>query len=115
MIAAILQWIDLIWLPLGILTVHKQHRVWSAGFFIACMLMMRLQVELIHSTGFESGFTGLVDMGVHSRGQIVYTIFYIIFIALAVYSPGTRGPIFLAAALSIFFAALFVSTVVMII
>ena len=111
----ILQYIDLLWLPLGLLTMHKQHRGWAIGFFIGCMLMMRLQAELMVSTGYDNGFLGLLEMGAHRRGQITYSIFYVIYIALAVYSPGTKGPIFMAASISIFFAALFTSMIVMLI
>lgn len=109
----VLHWIDLIWLPIGMFALHKDHRAWGAAFFIACMIMMRLQVELIESTGFEKGFTGLVNMDVHSRGQLTYTVFYILYIVLAVYSPGTKGTIFMAATLSLFFGAMLTSMVVM--
>jgi len=111
----IIQYIDLIWLPVGLLAVHKHHRAWAAGFFIGCMVMMRLQAELMVSTGFTDGFTGWWDMDVHSRGQITYSIFYVLYIALAIYSPGTKGTIFMAASISIFFAALFTSMIVMVI
>ncbi len=107
------EWIDIIWLPLGLLAVHKQHRAWAAGFFICCMVMMRLQVELIQSTGFSSGFTGFIEMDVHRRGQLTYTLFYMLYIGLAIYSPGTRGTIFMAATLSLFFAAMCTSMVIM--
>ena len=113
--AFILQYIDLIWLPVGLAVVHKQHRAMAAGFFIGCMVMMRLQSELMYSTGYTSGFLGLFEMNVHSRAQITYSIFYVIYIALAIYSPGTKGPVFLAASISIFFAALFTSMIVMVI
>ena len=111
----ILQYIDVLWLPIGVLALHKDHRAWAAGFFIACMIMMRLQVELMVSTGFAGGFTGWWDMNVHSRGQIAYSIFYVAYIALALYSPGTKGTIFMAASISIFFAAILTSMIVMVI
>jgi len=76
--------------------------------------MMRLQVELVYSTGFAQGFTGLVEMDVYSRGQITYSVFYVLYIVLAIYSPGTKGPVFMAASISVFFAALFTSMLVMV-
>lgn len=109
----ILQWIDLIWLPLALLAVHEHQRGWTLAFCLSCMVMMRLQVELILSTGFTSGFTGLFTMGVHSRAQVTYSVFYVIYIALAVYSPKTQGAIFMAATISMFFAALCTSMIVM--
>ena len=113
--AFILQYIDLIWLPVGLVAVHKHHRAMAAGFFIGCMVMMRLQAELMYSTGFNAGFIGFLKMDVLHRAQITYSIFYVIYIALAIYSPGTKGPVFLAASISIFFAALFTSMIVMVI
>ncbi len=111
----ILQYIDVLWLPIGLLALHKDHRAWAAAFFIGCMVMMRLQVELMVSTGFAGGFTGWWNMDVLSRGQITYSIFYVAYIVLAIYSPGTKGTIFMAASISIFFAALFTSMIVMVI
>ncbi len=109
----ILNWIDLIWLPVGVFAVHKQHKAWAAGYFISCMIMLRLQTELIQSTGFKDGFTGLIEMDVFTRGQLTYTFFYILYIGLAIYSPGTRGTIFMAATISLFFAAMLTSMVIM--
>ena len=113
--AFILQWIDLLWLPVALLTVHKHQRGWATGFFIACFVMMRMQVELVHSTGFANGFTGLINASSHIRGLVTYSVFYIIYIALALYSPNTKGTIFMAASISIFFLAMFTSMIVMVI
>ncbi|MCB9982762.1 MAG: hypothetical protein H6861_03675 [Rhodospirillales bacterium] len=111
----IIQYIDVLWLPLGLLAVHKPQRGWAAGFFIGCMVMMRLQAELIISTGYENGFLGLFETSVHRRGQIAYSVFYVLYIALAVYSPNTKGVILMAASISMFFTAMLVSMIVMII
>lgn len=111
----ILQWIDLIWVPIGLLAVHKHQRAMAAGLFIGCMVMMRLQVELMHSTGFPNGFTPFLQADAHIRGLIVYTVFYVVYIVLAIYSPKTEGAVFLAASLSIFFGALFTSMIAMVI
>ena len=111
----ILQYIDLLWLPVGVIILHKHHRLWAAGFFASCMFVMRLQVELLVSTGYPTGFLPVFDMDAHTRGKITYSVFYIIYIALALYSPGTRGTIFMAATISMFFVALCVSMIVMLI
>lgn len=111
----ILQYIDLFWLPLGLLAVHKEQRGWALGFFVGCMMMMRMQVELILSTGYEKGFLGVFETAIHQRGQITYSLFYVLYIVLAVYSPNTKGAIFMAASISMFFTAMLVSTIVMII
>ena len=111
----ILQWIDLMWLPIGLASVHKPQRALSAGFFISCMIMMRLQIELMHSTGYSNGFTTLMTSDVSIRALVVYSLFYAIYIIMAVYSPKTTGTIYMAASISIFFAALFTSMIVMVI
>lgn len=109
----ILQWIDFIWLPVIVAVVHKKQRLLAAGMFFSCALMMRLQIELITSTGFETGFLPFMTSGVQSRGLAVYSIFYMIYTLLAFYSPRTKKPVFLAASITIFFAALVVSMIVM--
>ena len=110
----ILQWLDLIWLPIGYLFIHRPHRALAAAFFLSCMLMMRLQAELMISIGYSAGLIGLWGMHVFLRGLIVYSIFYALYLLLAHYSRDTRKAVFLAASISVFFMALFVSSIVMV-
>ena len=108
------EWVDLMWLPIILLVVKKHQRWVSAGFFLSCALMMRLQVELIASTGYLHGFLNLMSSDIFSRGLATYSLFYLLYCGLMIYSPETRGAILLAGAISIFFAALLVSMVVMV-
>lgn len=110
----LLQWIDLIWLPLAFFVVQKDQRPWVMGFFISCMIMMRLQIELVESTGFVDGFLGLSGMSARARGIAVYTLFYAIYLVLVLFSPYSRGVMLMAASISVFFAALFTSMIIMI-
>lgn len=110
----LLQWIDLIWLPLAFFVARKDQRPGVMGFFIACMIMMRLQIELVESTGYINGFLELLDMSVQARGVMVYTAFYAIYLVLAVFSPYSKGVVLMAASISVFFAALFTSMVIMV-
>jgi hypothetical protein len=110
----IYQWIDALWLPLAFFVVHKPHRWWAVGFVASCMLMLRLQTELMVEIGYDKGILNFVDSPVFSRGLIVYSIIYIIYLILAYYSPGTRGVVFMAASISIFFMSLFISMIVMV-
>ena len=110
----ILQWIDVLWLVPAFVLIHPKERLLAAGFFIICMVMMRLQVELMGSIGYEQGILGVMSMPVFSRGLIVYSLFYIAYMLLAHYSRDSRKVIFMAASISIFFMALFVSSVVMV-
>ena len=43
----IYQWIDLLWLPLGFFAVAPKFRWLTLGFIAACLLMMRMQIELM--------------------------------------------------------------------
>lgn len=102
------------WLPIAFFGVHERHRWWAAGFVVSCMLMMRLQAELMSHGGFEFGILHLMNASVYSRGLATYSIFYILFLIMAHYSPRTEGVIFMAACLSIFFLAMFVTMFVMV-
>ncbi len=108
-------WADSLWIPLAILTVHKGQRLKAAGFVILCMLVLRLQIEMMQSFGFANGFTGWLDWPLLYRGFAVYGFFTLIYLILSWISPFTRGAIYLAASLSIFFMAFTVSTVVLVI
>ena len=109
----LLQYIDLIWLPIGFLAVHKEQRLVTIAFFISCFLMMRLQVEMMVSLGFETGFLPLIKWHVQNTALVVYMLFYVAYLAIAHWSPGSDKHIFLAASISIFFAALFTSMIIM--
>ena len=111
----ILQWIDLVWLPITLVVVHKYQRAFAAAYILSCVLMLRLQTELLSSTGFTEGFTGLIKTTPFDRGLIVYSLFHIIYIIMAIYSPSRQRVIFMSASISIFFAALFVSMGIMVI
>ena len=111
----ILQWIDLIWLPITLAVVHKYQRAFAAGYILSCVFMLRLQTELLMSTGFKDGFTGLIDMTAFDRGLITYSLFHIVYIIMAIYSPSSQRAVFLSASITIFFAALFVSMGIMVI
>lgn len=110
----LLQWIDLIWLPLAFFVAGKSQRPAVMGFFAACMIMMRLQVELVETTGYMNGFLGLVDMSARARAIMTYSAFYAIYLVLLLFSPYSRGPVLMAASISVFFAALFTSMIVMV-
>ena len=110
----ILQYIDLIWLPVMMLVVHKKQRLMVAGLFLSCALMMRLQVELMASTGFSTGFLPLMESSSEPRGFAVYNVFYMLYIILAIFSAGTERVVFMAASITIFFAAMVVSMLVMV-
>lgn len=108
-------WLDAIWLPVAAVVVHKGQKLKALVFIIVCMLTMRLQIEIIQSTGFKSGFTGLWNASLYHRGLIVYAVFTTLYLLLSYFSPYTRGVIYLAASISIFFMAFVASSLVMLI
>lgn len=110
----IYQWIDFIWLPVGIFVVHKNHRVMTGLFIFACLLTMRTQVELMKSIGYETGIMKLMDSNLHGRGVVIYSVVILLYLVLAHYSPKTRGIIFFAATLSIYVLAVCLSMILMV-
>lgn len=102
-------WIDTIWLPIAFFTVHKKHRWLTVGFLISCMIMMRLQAEIMDAIGHPTGLLPIIDSPIQSRNLLIYSFFYILFLIMAVYSPNTERVVFLGACLSIFFAVFTVS------
>ncbi|MCC6598734.1 MAG: hypothetical protein IT559_08095 [Alphaproteobacteria bacterium] len=110
----LLQWIDLIWLPLAFFVSQKHQRLWVMSFFISCMFMMRLQAELVESTGHPNGFLNITSIDVLTRGIMVYSLFYAIYLVLLLFSPYSKGVMLMAASLSLFFTALFTSMIVMV-
>lgn len=111
----ILQWIDVIWLPLAYLFVHKEQRMWALGTILGCMAMMRMLTELMQSINYPAGIIGLWSMPVHNRGLLVYSVFYLVYLLIAHYSPLARSAVFMATSIMIFFASAVSFALVMVI
>ena len=109
----IYQWIDFIWLPISLIVVRKHQRLMVFAFTLTCLLTLRTQVELVESTGFSTGFLDIMHSSMLSRGMIIYSLVIMLFLALAHFSPNTRGIIFFAAALSIYVLAFCTSMLLM--
>ncbi len=93
--------------------VHKEHRWWSLGFVVACIILARLQVEIMTSIGYPFGIMGFWEAHVHTRALIVTGIFYSLFLLMAHFSKRTQGVVFMAACLSIFFMIFFIGSLTM--
>jgi hypothetical protein len=109
------EWLDLTWLVLAILIVHKGQRLKACAFITICMIVMRLQIQTFQMIGLSKGVTGLIDWPLMMRGYVVYGVFIFLFLILSYFSPYTRGAIYMAASLSIFFMAFTVSSIVLVI
>jgi hypothetical protein len=109
----IYQWIDLIWLPVGWFFVPRKFRVKMIAFILTCIVTLRLQVEMIESTGNPTGFLSIMESSIFARGLIIYGIIIGLFVLLAHFSPGTRRVVFMLAAINIYFFTLCLTSVVM--
>lgn len=106
-------WADLIWLPIAAISVHKGQRIKAVSFVVFCMLTMRIQDELIRDTGYSTGYLNFMTSDIFNRAQITYSVFIIIFLLLSHYSPHTKGVIYMAASISIYFMAFITAMIVM--
>ncbi len=106
-------YVDFLWLPVAWFTAHKQHRWYALAFALTSLATLRTQVELMQSTGFETGFLPVMDSNVFPRGMIAWSVIIALFLAVAYFSPRTKESIFFAAALSIYILAFCFSMLLM--
>lgn len=110
----IIEYIDLAWLILVPVLVKKRLWLKTILFILACVLILRFQVEFMQAVGFPDGFFTLMDFPLMQRGSITYGIFIAFFLILTHFSQDEDAYIFMAGAISVFFAAFMVSSVVLI-
>lgn len=109
----VLQYIDAIWLPIVFFIAHKDHRRTAVLFVLGCMFLMRMQVELMISIGYPRGILNFSETDVFSRGILIYSLSYIIYIIFLHFSAKSDKSIMLASSLGAFFMVFFLSSVVM--
>jgi len=109
----ILNWIDLVWVPIALLLVRKGQRVNAILFVLVCALTLRIQVELMFEVGFANGFFDFFDMPALMRGFIVYGGFILVFLGLSRWSHERNPYVNMAAAITVYIAAFCVSTFIM--
>jgi hypothetical protein len=107
-------WIDLFWIPVALLTMEKGKRLFTVGFILSCVLLLRLQVELMQHIGFPRGIFGVMESSIYARGLITYGAFITLFMLMAYYSKGVDKSIHIAASITMMIAALCVSALVMV-
>jgi hypothetical protein len=105
--------LDFLWVPLSLPLLHRQHWIMGPLFIAACLLTLRTQVELVEYTGFNMGFLPWFHSPAYVRGMAIYNVVIVIYLALARYSPNTKGIIFFAASLTIYVLAFCASMVAM--
>jgi len=107
-------WIDIIWLPIIFLSVHKKHRWWALGFAVSSLIITHLLIETMVFIGYENGIAGLLTSHVKIRSLVVSSVYYTIFLLMARYSKNTEGVVFMAACLSFFFMIFVTTSIVMV-
>ena len=110
----LLSWVDLLWIPIALLSAERGKRLFTAIFAGACILLLRLQVELLRGIGFSNGFLGFMTSDILTRGMVTYGLFILLFLILAHFSKGSDKNIHIAASITIMIAAFCVSTLVMV-
>lgn len=105
--------IDLLWVPVALVTMEKGKRLATVGFVLSCSLLLRLEQEMLERTGHANGFFGIIETGSYGRGLIVYSVFIMLFLALAYFSPGSSRIVHFAASITILIAAFCVSAIIM--
>lgn len=112
--AFLLDWIDLIWIPVAFIVAPPKSRTVAIGFMILCSMTLRLEIDLIHSTGHNDGFIPFLWSGdVKFRATIIYSIFSALYLLLLYLSPRSPGAVVLSAGIVLYIAAFSVSMFVM--
>lgn len=110
----IMDWIDLAWVPITALAVHKGQRFKAVMFVLCCVLTLRLQLELMDEIGYPKGILPFMDQPLMERGLITYSAFIAVFLILSHYSRESDGYVYIAAAITVFMIAFCVSSFILI-
>lgn len=109
----IMQWLDLIWIPLVFVFTARRHWPIALILVITIILSLRLQVELMNEIGLSTGFLPFVDMYVLYRGYIIYGFFIFVFLLLSFFSKRENTYVYIAAAIGIFIFSFCLSSATM--
>lgn len=112
--AVLFNHLDLLWVPVAWLCLHKGQRLKATLFVLMCAFVMRLQIELMQSIGYGNGFFRLIDTPLYIRGLVTYSLFILGLFILSYFSPKTDSFVYIAASITIFIAAFCVSSLVMV-
>ena len=113
MMDLLVNWLDFLWILVALLLLRKGQKLKGILFILACMLALRLQVELMTEIGYSEGFLTFLTAPALYRGYIVYGVFIGLFLLLAHVSKERNAFVYLAAGISVFTFAFVVSTGVM--
>lgn len=112
--ALIMDWIDLAWIPLALIAVHKGQRIKAIFFVLLCVFALRMQIELMNEIGYPLGIMPFLNYPLLERGFITYGAFIAIFLSLSHYSREKDHYVFIAAAITVFIVAFCVSSFILV-
>jgi hypothetical protein len=112
--SGVLNWIDLVWIVIAVLSAKGRFKVFAAFFVLVCIFMLRLQVKLMDAIGFHSGILQWIDTPILFRGMMAYGVFIAVFLGLVSLSKEHNAYVFMAAGITIFTIAFCVSSAVMV-
>lgn len=98
----IVNWFDLIWIPLIFIFAARRHWVTALIFVVTCILALRLQVELMVEIGHPTGFLPFVTMPALHRGYVIYGFFILVFLLLSFFSKREHALVYIAASIGMF-------------
>jgi len=111
----IVQWLDLVWLPVVFFLVIPRMKWVAIGFVTACILMLRMQIEVLEEFGIaKEGIRGMLTSDPFHRGLATYSVIILLYVLLTVSSKRTMTEVYLAASITIFILAFTISSVLMI-
>ena len=112
--ALIMDWIDLAWIPVALLALHKGQRFKFVLFILICVFALRMQVELMQEIGYPQGLLPFVRFPLLERGMIAYGVFIAVFLSLSHWSREKDPYVFIAAAITVFIVAFCVSSFILV-
>lgn len=113
-LAQFLPWLDLFWIPLALAVVHPEQRIKAVLFAAACVLMLRMQVEMMGQIGYPDGFFGWWGKPLLYRGMIGYGLLIAFYLLMARLSPKTNVFVMMAASITLFILGFCVTSALMV-
>ena len=110
----IMNWLDLAWVPIALLLLHKGQHFKGVMFVLTCVLALRLQIEFMEEIGYPSGLLPFLNFPLLQRGFIAYSAFIAAFLILSHFSREKDPFVYIAAAITVFIVAFCVSSFVLV-
>ena len=107
------EWMDLLWIPIALLLMEKGKKIFTCLFILGCVLLLRLQLDLLGQIGRPNGLLGWIETDAYLRGVACYGVFIALFLLLARLSPGSDKNVHIAASITLMILAFCLSSLIM--